>query len=114
MDPSAAGVKRSINCLVCAMLERLEAPNTIPSICGWRQTYSNASLGGNAPLANTDIAINRASPLAINASYAGIPPHIRKPILLMFAQIIGFTIPTFLSLATNIGAFMVMKPASAL
>src|SRR6185312_775476 len=47
---------------VWAMFRRLEAPKTIDSIRGCRQMYSNASFGGNAPLAKTDIAMRRQRP----------------------------------------------------
>ena len=61
-------VSSSIRCRVCAMLRRLDAPKTIDWICGRRHTYSSASRAGNAPLANTDIAINRQRALSTNVS----------------------------------------------
>jgi hypothetical protein len=47
------------------MLPRLDAPNTMASILGWRQTYSIASRGAIAPDASTDIATGRNRRCAI-------------------------------------------------
>ena len=58
------------------MLRRLEAPKTIASMLGCPHTHSNASRGGTAPEANTDIAMarnGRFSRVAVGLDAAGHP-----------------------------------------
>ena len=43
-----------------------------------------------------------------------MPPHMRKPILLMLEHTIGFSMPSSSSTSSSLGMFMVMKPGSAL
>ena len=43
-----------------------------------------------------------------------MPPHMRKPILLMLEQTIGFSIPSSSSTSSSAGMFIVMNPGSAL
>ena len=62
--------------------------------CGCSHTYSIASRGAIAPDASTDIATGRKRRVAIVCSYSSMPPHMRKPILLMLAQTIGLSMPS--------------------
>ena len=94
-------------------MPRLDAPNTIDSIFGWRQMYSIPSWGDSAPDARTDMAIGLKRRVAIRFSYASMPPHMRNPILLMFAQMIGLSILSPSRTSSSFGAFIVMNPASA-
>src|SRR5438067_4779199 len=98
---------------VSRMLARLEAPNTIERMVGCAHTYSSASRGGIAPEAITDMAMGWKRRVAIAFSYAAMPPHMRKPVLLMLAQTIGFSRPSASSTSRSRGRFMVMKPGSA-
>src|ERR1700733_11786361 len=99
----------SMSFFVCTILPRLDAPNTIDSIFGCWQTYSIASRGGIAPDARTDIAIGRNRRVAIILSYCSIPPHIRNPILLMFAQTIGLSMPQLSKASSSAGKFIVIN-----
>ena len=64
---------------------------------GRSQTQAIASSAGSAPDAKTDIAIVLNRPSSSTRSYAAMPPHIRNPALLMFAQTIASSMPSSVS-----------------
>src|SRR6185312_8207394 len=104
---------RSISSFEFLIFALEDAPNNMDSIPSIPQTYSSASRGGMVPAANTCMAINLHLFSAIVFSYTSFPPDILNPILLIDAQMVGFSMPQLSSVLSNSGRFMVIYAGSA-